>query len=268
MPKHVVYWNAIPICLCIFSGHRLTTWWADLWMFISLVGPSSSWGWGHIIFRLILFLQKKNPFCSNKKHVKLDKYMANIPKSCCEVREWCVFSCHACWRRGTHSSPRRHERERWRPLSFSGALLIMDPLVVTWLSWPLQHHINHHCICTYSIYIYDMFDQFCCHNCCRCSAWGWLVEIWMERPSAELIWGSALGICCSCFVLDTQSLCFSFHMIGHWSMAQCYQWLKVPCLRSNKNRGFWNNLGALSVASFTNCMHLSSNCAVVSGSPK
>lgn len=136
-----------------FSGHRLTTWWADLWMFISLVGPSSSWRWGHIIFRLILCLQKKNPFCSNKKHVKLDKYMANIPKSCCEVREWCVFSCHACWRRGTHSSPRRHERERWRPLSFSGALLIMDLLVVTWLSWPLQHY-NHHCICTYSEYIY------------------------------------------------------------------------------------------------------------------
>ena len=70
----------------------------------------------------------------------------------------------------------------------------------------------------YVQYIYTryMFDQFC-HNCCRCSAWGWLVEIWMERPSAELIWGSALGICCSCFVLDTQSLCFSFHMIGHWS---------------------------------------------------
>lgn len=51
---------------------------------------------------------RKIHLCSNKKHVKLDKYMANLPKS--------------CWRRGTHSSPGRHERERWWPLSFSGAI--------------------------------------------------------------------------------------------------------------------------------------------------
>ena len=132
------------------NGHSMTTWyltslWTDLWMWKyhwSFVEPSS-WRWGHIQhwrklnFVLSVFFLRVMLFVSAERHSQPTR-----PAWTWKMATSIAFRCFAEWRK--RNKPRRARI----------SLLIMDFVVVSWLSWPLQHH-NHPYICT--VYIYIMY---------------------------------------------------------------------------------------------------------------